>query len=635
LRAQAAHARLRTAARSGRAWFIRRKCTCIAGADAYTFVATMIPQSFIQDLLARVDIVDVVGRYVQLKKGGQNLLGLCPFHGEKSPSFTVSPSKQFYHCFGCGAHGSAIGFLMEHRGLGYVDAIRELAQQAGLQVPESADRSSDSSGKIRALTDLLKQAADYYRAQLKESPVAIDYLKGRGLTGATAARFGLGYSPDAWQPLRAAVANYDDPRLVEAGLVIADEGKRYDRFRGRIMFPIRNPRGQVIGFGARILGAGEPKYLNSPETPVFRKGQELYGLHEARDAIRQSGRAIVCEGYLDVIQLAQAGFAEAVAALGTAVTSAHVGALLRATDHVIFAFDGDAAGRKAARRALEATLPVIADTKRASFVLLPEGEDPDSLVQARGAAAFEAELAQALPLSRFFIEALASGRSLGSPEDRAAIVADAKALLLSMPPGALRLQLLRELADASRTPLEDLEALYGIRRTRPSRPAPLQRRTPHAEVEDLKRRILQQLLAHPPLAREFEQAVVEEHVGREDRIDQEISEVWQAATQPSSSVSAVMTHGTLLEVLQGSPYAEDYQALAAQEMELDTDVETSRQVLEEAFEKLRLRRLEQERTERLAEFEKDQSPERLAAYQDADRAYMRARSKAPGEARPQ
>ena len=610
-------------------------CTCIGGAGAYTFVATMIPQSFIQDLLARVDIVDIVGRYVPLKKGGQNFLGLCPFHGEKSPSFTVSPSKQFYHCFGCGAHGSAIGFLMEHRGLGYVDAIRELAQQAGLQVPESADRGSDASGKVRALTELLKQTADYYRAQLKESPLAIDYLKGRGLAGATAARFGLGYSPDAWQPLRAAVANYDDPRLVEAGLVIADEGKRYDRFRGRIMFPIRNPRGQVIGFGARILGAGEPKYLNSPETPVFRKGQELYGLHEARDAIRQSGRAIVCEGYLDVIQLAQAGFAEAVAALGTAVTSAHVSALLRATDHVIFAFDGDAAGRKAARRALEATLPVIADTKRASFVLLPEGEDPDSLVQARGAAAFEGELARALPLSRFFIEALASGRSLGSPEDRAAMVSDAKPLLLSMPPGALRLQLLRELAEASRTPLEDLEALFGIRRARPSRPAPLQRRTPHAEVEDLKRRILQQLLAHPPLAREFEPAIVEEHVGREDRIDREISEVWQAATQPSSSVSAVMTHGTLLEVLQGSPHAEDYQALAAQEMELDTDVETSRQVLEEAFQKLRLRRLEQERSEKLAEFEKDQSPERLAAYQDADRAYMRARGKAPGEARAQ
>jgi DNA primase len=268
----------------------------------------MIPQSFIQDLLARVDIADVVGRYVQLKKAGQNLLGLCPFHGEKTPSFTVSPSKQFFHCFGCGAHGSAIGFLMEHRGLGYVDAIRDLAQMAGMQVPEEPSTGGDARSRTRALTELLEQAADFYRKQLKTSETAVQYLKARGLTGQTAARFGLGYSPDAWQPLRGAFGNYDDPQLGEAGLVISDEGKRYDRFRGRIMFPIRNPRGQVIGFGARALGASEPKYLNSPETPVFRKGQELYGLHEARDAIRQSGRAIVVEGYMDVIQLAQAGF---------------------------------------------------------------------------------------------------------------------------------------------------------------------------------------------------------------------------------------------------------------------------------------------------------------------------------------
>jgi len=591
----------------------------------------MIPQSFIQDLLARVDIVDVVGRHVQLKKGGQNFLGLCPFHGEKSPSFTVSPSKQFYHCFGCGAHGSAIGFVMEHRGLNYVEAIRELAQQVGMQVPETADRGGEAGGRIRALTDLLKQAADFYRGQLRDSRGAIDYLKGRGLTGATAARFALGFAPDAWQPLRAAVADYDDPRLAEAGLVIADEGKRYDRFRGRIMFPIRNPRGQVIGFGARILGAGEPKYLNSPETPVFRKGQELYGLFEAREAIRQRGRAIVCEGYLDVIQLAQAGFAEAVAALGTAVTSAHVSALLRATDHVVFAFDGDAAGRKAARRALEATLPVIADTKRASFVLLPEGEDPDSLVKTGGAAAFETQLAQALPLSRFFIDTLVAGRSLGSPEDRAAIVAEAKPLLMSMPPGALRLQLLRELADTARTPLEDLEALFGLRRARPARPA-LQQRTPHIEVDDLKRRILQQLLAHPPLARELSQWAAVEPVEGADRIDREIAEVWRTASAPTSSVGAVMTHGALLELLQSSEFIDDYRVLAAQEMELETDVETARQVLDEAFHKLRLRRLEQECSARAAEFERDQSPARLSAYQQAYRAYSEARGRAAGEA---
>ena len=586
----------------------------------------MIPQSFIQDLLARVDIVDVVGRTVELKKGGQNHLGLCPFHGEKTPSFTVSPSKQFYHCFGCGAHGSAIGFVMEQRGLSYVEAIHELARQVGMQVPVQAERHGESSARL-ALSELLSRAAEFYRAQLKSSTTAIDYLKSRGISGQTAARFALGYSPDAWQPLRAAVDDYDDARLVEAGLVIADEGKRYDRFRGRIMFPIRNARGQMIGFGARVIGGGEPKYLNSPETPVFRKGQELYGLHEARESIRQAGRAVVCEGYLDVIQLAQAGFGEAVAALGTAITSAHVGALLRATEHVIFAFDGDEAGRKAARRALEATLPVLADTRRASFVLLPEGEDPDSLVCRGGAAAFEAELRRALPLSRFFIESLARGRSLASPEDRAAIVAEAKALLLSMPPGALRLQLLRELAEATRTPLGDIEGLYGLKRARSGRSPATARRTPHVEVDDLKRRILQHLLAHPPLAREFERAVVDEHDGRTDRVDAEITEVWRAATAQDASSGAVMSQGALLEALDQSGYIDDFRALAAQEMELDTDVETARQVLTDAFRKLRLRRLQQERNARAAEFEHEQSPARLDAYRAADQAYTEERGR--------
>ncbi|HTN50201.1 MAG TPA: DNA primase [Burkholderiaceae bacterium] len=591
----------------------------------------MIPQSFIQDLLARVDIVEVIGRFVQLKKGGQNFLGLCPFHSEKSPSFTVSPGKQFFHCFGCGAHGSAIGFLMEHRGYNYVEAIRELAQQVGMQVPESRDRDRDG-GKAAALSEVLKVASDYYRGQLKESPAAIEYLKGRGITGATAAQFGLGYAPDAWQPLRAAFERYDDSALVEAGLVIADEGKRYDRFRGRIMFPIRNPRGSVIGFGARVLGSGEPKYLNSPETPLFRKGQELYGLHEGRESIRGAGRAIVCEGYLDVIQLSQAGVGEAVAALGTAISSTHVSSLLRLTDHVIFAFDGDAAGRKAARRALEATLPVIGDTKRASFLLLPEGEDPDSLVRRGGAAAFASQLEQALSLSRFLITALAWGRSLGSPEDRAEMVAEAKPLLLSMPAAALRLQLLRVLADAMRTPLEDLEALYGLRRPRAARPVAFARRTPHAEVGDLKRRVLQQLLTHPPLAREFARQITAESLRDTEAIDLEIAEVWRAATGPEPGTAAVMSHGALLEALQSSAFVDEYRALAAQEMELDTDVDTARQVLEEAFHKLRLRRLEAERQERLADYEREPSPQRLDAYQAADRAYMAARNQSSQDA---
>ena len=589
----------------------------------------MIPQSFIQDLLARVDIVEVVGRYVQLKKSGQNHSGLCPFHAEKSPSFTVSPSKQFFHCFGCGAHGSAIGFLMEHRGQGYVDAIRDLAQVAGMQVPET-ERTTESHSKTRALRDILSRASDLYRTQLKDSPLAIEYLKRRGITGQTAARFALGFAPDAWQPLRSAFDNYDDPQLVEAGLVISDEGKRYDRFRGRVIFPIRNSRGQVIGFGARILDVGEPKYLNSPETPIFRKGHELYGLHEARDAIRKSGRAIVVEGYLDVIRLAQAGFDESVAALGTAVTSAHVSALFKAADHVIFAFDGDAAGRKASRRALEAALPVIADTKRASFVSLPEGQDPDSLVGEKGRAGFDAALDDALPLSEFFIQSLTgtAARRLASAEDRAALLGAAKPLLLSMAPGAMRLQLVRELAEAARTPHDAVEALYGLRKAPRPRIVTAERHTPRMEVSDLKLAILQQLLVHPSLAREFNQEVIDGHLHGDDRMDREIAEVWRASTATTASEAAVLSHGALLEMLADSEYADEYRAMAAQEMEIETGVEVARQIVSEAYAKLKLRRFERDRAERLADYERDPSPQRLDAYRAADQAYTRAREPA-------
>ncbi len=589
----------------------------------------MIPQSFIQDLLARVDIVEVVGRYVQLKKSGQNHSGLCPFHSEKSPSFTVSPSKQFFHCFGCGAHGSAIGFLMEHRGQGYVDAIRDLAQVAGMQVPET-ERAADSHSKTRALTDILSRASDFYRTQLKDSPLAIDYLKRRGITGQTAARFALGFAPDAWQPLRSAFDDYDDPQIVEAGLVISDEGKRYDRFRGRVIFPIRNSRGQVIGFGARILDVGEPKYLNSPETPIFRKGHELYGLHEARDAIRKSSRAIVVEGYMDVIRLAQAGFDESVAALGTAVTSAHISALFKAADHVIFAFDGDAAGRKASRRALEAALPVIADTKRASFVSLPEGQDPDSLIGENGRAGFEAALNDALPLSEFFIQSLmgVAARRPASAEDRAALLGAAKPLLLSMAPGAMRLQLVRELAEAARTPHDAVEALYGLRKAPKPRIVMAERHTPRMDVSDLKLAILQQLLVHPGLAREFNQEVIDGHLHGDDRIDREIAEVWRASTATTASEAAVLSHGALLEMLADSEYADEYRAIAAQEMEIETGVEVARQIVSEAYAKLKLRRFERDRAERLADYERDPSPQRLDAYRAADQAYMRAREPA-------
>ena len=423
----------------------------------------MIPQSFIQELLARVDIVDVVGRHVKLKKGGANWMGLCPFHGEKSPSFSVSPSKQFYHCFGCGAHGSAIGFLMEHAGLGYVDAIHELARAIGLTVPDDRPGPDDARRRDPDLFDTLLAAAKFYRQRLKDTPRAIDYLKGRGVSGETALRFGIGFAPEGWRSLEAAVADYSATTLVESGLVIESEPdaeagkkKRYDRFRDRVMFPIRNPRGQVIGFGGRVLGQGEPKYLNSPETPVFSKGRELYGLFEGRDAIRRADCVIVVEGYMDVVMLGQHGVENAVATLGTATTPQHVQKLMRLVDRVVFAFDGDGAGRRAAWRALEACLPMVADTKRIDFLFLPPEHDPDSFVREHGAAGFQAHLASAQPLSEFLLRELSGRVDLATPEGRARLQAEAKPLLVSMPLVALRLQLVQAVATRVGVRAEDL-----------------------------------------------------------------------------------------------------------------------------------------------------------------------------------
>src|SRR5437899_5426799 len=352
----------------------------------------MIPNDFIQTLLSRIDVVDVVDRYVPLKKAGANYVACCPFHSEKTASFTVSRTKQFYHCFGCGAHGTAVGFLMEYGGKSFPDAVEELARDAGLEVPRVETRPGEAERREQTqdLASLLLTAAKYYRAQLKESPRAIDYLKGRGLTGEIAARFGVGYAPDAWQPLASAFDKYDARELETAGLVIAgDAGKRYDRFRDRIMFPIHDSRGQVIGFGGRVLGDGEPKYLNSPETPLFSKGRELYGLYLARAAIRDAGTVVVVEGYMDVVALAQHGVEYAVATLGTATTPTHVQKLFRQSDRVVFCFDGDGAGRKAAWRALENALPVLADGKNAAFLFLPDGEDPDDYIRKRGKESFE------------------------------------------------------------------------------------------------------------------------------------------------------------------------------------------------------------------------------------------------------
>jgi DNA primase len=446
----------------------------------------LIPQSFIADLLNRVDIVDVVGQHVKLKKAGANFQGLCPFHSEKSPSFSVSPTKQFYHCFGCGAHGSAISFLMEYSGLGYVDAIEDLARSAGLDVPREERTANDVARQQQAmaLSEVMSSAADWYRQQLKGNTRAVEYLKGRGLTGEIAKRYALGYAPDGWQGLEAVFGAYANDEvaktLLEGGLLIQGEQteggqavKRYDRFRDRVMFPIRNPKGQTIGFGGRILDQGEPKYLNSPETPLFSKGNTLYGLFEARQAIRAQEFVLVCEGYMDVVALAQLGFPNAVATLGTACTANHVRMLLRQTDKVVFSFDGDSAGQRAAQRALEACLPLMSDDKEIRFLFLPTEHDPDSYVRAYGAPAFEKVIKEALSISSFFFKIVSEGHELNTPEGRAHTHHAAKPLLLSMPPIALRTQILRELAIRTNSTPAELEAFCGLTVA----PAPVQRTT--------------------------------------------------------------------------------------------------------------------------------------------------------------
>ena len=418
-----------------------------------------IPASFIQELLARADVVEIVGRYVQLKKGGANFMGLCPFHAEKSPSFSVSPSKQFFHCFGCGKSGDAIAFLMEHSGMTFMEAVQDLAQQFGMQVPDDGSspqdkaRAAEQRQKHATLSDVLEKAGEAYRKQLRISPRAVDYLKGRGLSGAVAKQFGLGYAPEGWRALAGIFPHYDDPLLAESGLVISnnDEGsgeeKRYDRFRDRIMFPIRNVKGECIGFGGRVLGDEKPKYLNSPETPVFSKGRELYGLFEARGALREEGYALVTEGYMDVVALAQHGLPNAVATLGTACTNDHVQKLFRFTDTVVFSFDGDAAGRRAAHKALDSALPHATDTRSIKFLFLPTEHDPDSFIREFGKDAFTRFVADAVPLSRFLIESASENCDLGTAEGRAHMASNARPRWSTMPDGALKRQLLGDIAD--------------------------------------------------------------------------------------------------------------------------------------------------------------------------------------------
>ncbi|OGT04570.1 MAG: DNA primase [Gallionellales bacterium RIFCSPLOWO2_02_60_31] len=463
----------------------------------------MIPKSFIQDLLNRLDIVDVVERYVPLKKAGANFVACCPFHNEKSPSFTVSQSKQFYHCFGCGAHGTAIGFVMEHAGFGYVEAIEELARNVGLEVPRERPAAGDAQREYAQkvapdLYEVMQTATRYYREQLKQSPRAIDYLKQRGLSGEIAAKFGIGYAPDAWQNLAAAFPDYQSDALAETGLVItSDEGKRYDRFRDRIMFPIINVRGQVIGFGGRVLDKGEPKYLNSPETPLFEKGRELYGLFQAQKAIRGGQQVLVVEGYMDVVALAQHGVEYAVATLGTATTPYHVQKLLRLTEHIVFCFDGDKAGQRAAWRALENALPYLQDGKRISFLFLPVEHDPDSFIREYGKEAFEQRVREAMPLSGYLLREASAELDLRSQEGRNQLLQRAKPLLTAITAPATALLLRKEVAALAGVSQAELEALYEIKPV--ARAAPRAFQKAGRAAPSAHRLLLQCLISQPAL----------------------------------------------------------------------------------------------------------------------------------------
>lgn len=542
----------------------------------------MIPQTFIADLLNRVDIVDVVGKHVQLKKGGANLMGLCPFHNEKSPSFTVSPTKQFYHCFGCGAHGSAIGFLMEHAGLSYVEAIKDLAQSVGLAVPEvrgGEDQLRRDGPDAAALVALLDKANSFYRDRLKTEPAAIDYLKGRGLSGQVAKHFGLGYAPDQWNALEPVYGgDYLGKALAETGLVIdGEKGRRYDRFRGRVTFPIRNSRGQLVGFGGRVIGAGEPKYLNSPETPLFEKGRELYGLYEARQAIRESGRALVVEGYMDVVALAQHGVGYAVATLGTACTPAHVQKLVRQTAQVIFCFDGDSAGRRAAWRALENSLALTSDDKRFSFLFLPAEHDPDSYIREFGREAFVEQENGAMPMSRFLLEHLKLEVDLDTAEGRAGLVSAAKPHLQRVTAPGLRLGLVKAIAEmADMTPAEverlcELKAQASVLRSAP-------RRAARAAITPLDEHLLRLLVRDGSLALLPEVADYRYAIPQDSPVLDVIDAICAAPMPPQAAA--------LAEAFAGTPVEPLLRRALVEELEFDKDAEIVRAEFSHALQTL-------------------------------------------------
>jgi len=465
----------------------------------------MIPQDFIDDLIARADIIEVLGRRIQLKKAGREFKACCPFHDEKTPSFTVSPSKGFYHCFGCGAHGTAIGFLMEFDHMSFVEAIEALASMMGVDVPR--DESDRPARRYDELFSLMGSVENHWQACLRDSSGAVDYLKQRGIDGATAKRFGIGYAPDSWSDVLDKFGKTSEAaeRLLATGLVIRkDNGKHYDRFRDRIMFPIRDARGRTIGFGGRALGDGEPKYLNSPETVLFHKGRELYGLYEARQALRQIDQLVVVEGYMDVVALSRHGIDFSIATLGTATTSDHLDRIFRLTDNVVFSFDGDRAGRAAAWRALENALPQVREGRQTRFVFLPEKHDPDSYVNEFGSDAFMKAVEGGIALSDFLIGELSSQVDMTTIDGKARLAELAKPLVNTIPPGVYRELLVDSLADTVGLSAAKLERMLGKVADSPGKPgakpaneSKRRRRTSASGRPSVVRRAITLLLNYP------------------------------------------------------------------------------------------------------------------------------------------
>ncbi len=545
----------------------------------------MIPESFIQELLARVDIVDVVERYITLKKAGANYQACCPFHSEKTPSFTVSQSKQFYHCFGCGAHGSAIGFVMQYAGLGFIEAVEDLAGNLGMPVPREVSIRSQEKAKQQPLTERMARAARFYKEQLKVTPKAIDYLKGRGLTGEIAAKFSLGYAPDDWQGLQQVFDDYADSAMVECGLVIENEqGRRYDRFRDRVMFPIQDARGNVIGFGGRVRGQGEPKYLNSPETPLFHKGEELYGLPQARKAIQDQNMVIVVEGYMDVVGLAQSGVENVVATLGTAATGINVQRLIRLADRVIFCFDRDAAGERAAKRAMEVSLEYLVDGKSVEFLYMDGDQDPDEFVREHGREAFVQQTQNAARLSDFLIRKLTQESNTRTAEGRAKLVSEAKPLLQKISAPVLRVQITKEIARLAQLSQAELEAQCGLKPLARNRFAPPPQNRVRPAPNTLEHTLLLTVLRRPERAARLPLDLIAQDIAEGEAL-LAVAEAVEHASLPGSNLGLVLEH------FRGSVHEEIIALLAAQ-VEADTGDEGEQEaVFTDTIERLRARAL--------------------------------------------